>query len=136
MRNYLDKGETLLYHDHKEKTVMAFMRQLSLRLTEKEGRALFLPGQSIDDFYAHCMKLGKKYDLPVPQRLRRTLRERSSQPSQDVFGRGPVRVTIYVYPWMLERIDRWAKKRRTTRRQVFLECLVGYLNENEKYYGK
>lgn len=115
---------------------MAFMRQLSFRLDEKERLMLSLPGQSIDDFYANCLKLGKKYDLPVPQRLRRTLRERVSQPSQDVFGRGPVRVTIYVYPWMLERMDRWATKRKTTRRQIIFECFMSYLNENEKYYGK
>jgi hypothetical protein len=115
---------------------MAFLKQLALKLNEKENEELFSSGQDVDGFYASCLKLGKKYKLEIPQRFRRTVREKFSQPSQDAFGRGPVRITIYIYPWMIERIERWAKKRRTTKRRIFFEAFLAYLNENEKYYGK
>ena len=114
---------------------MVFLNELAKRLTEKESRELFCSGRTFEEMFEQCEQLAKKYGLKVPASFRYTLRNKFRLAPSSAFGRPAKRITIYVYPHMVERIEWLAKKMNITKRLTFMQVINLGLQQVEESWG-
>lgn len=46
----------------------------------------------------------------------------------------PRRVSIYLYPWMLKKVEEICQKHNKRKRHFFMEAIVHYIQLHEKYW--
>ena len=113
----------------------SFLDNLSKQLTEKESGELFTSGQTIDSFCEIAIRHAKKYGIKPPLTLRLTVTKHFNKPGPSLYGRGPKRISIYIYPHMEERIEWLAKKAGLTKRLTFLQVINLGLQQMEESWG-
>lgn len=113
----------------------SFLDTLSKRLTEEEAGELFTSGQTVDSFCKMAIQYAKKYGIQPPSTLRLTVTRQFNKPDPSIYGRGPKRISIYIYPHMEERIEWLAKKAGMTKRLAFLQIINLGLQQMEESWG-
>lgn len=44
----------------------------------------------------------------------------------------PIRITVYLFPWMIRRIEEIAEKRKKSKRQIVFEAFTNYIRLYDK----